>query len=114
MQAATGVTSIMVLAAAASVSERKRLEEVASHLAAIVESSYDSIIGKNMDGIIISWNKGAERMYGYTAEEAIGRPISMLIPPSKGEEISRILTKVKREEVVSHYETARIRKKTAP
>src|SRR5260370_1996330 len=110
VQAATGVTSVMALAVAASVSERKRLEEVASHLAAIVESSYDAIVGKTMDGIIVSWNKSAEQMYGYTAGEAIGRPVSMLAPPNLPEEIPRILARVKGDEVINDYETLRQRK----
>ena len=57
-----------------------------SHLAAIIESSDDAIISKTLDGIITSWNPGAEKMFGYAAEEAIGRPISIIFPPDKGEE----------------------------
>jgi len=110
VQAATGVTSVMALAVAASVSERKRLEQEASHLAAIVESSYDAIVGKTVDGIIVSWNKGAEQMYGYAAGDAIGRPISILVPENLPDEIPRILARVKSDEVIHHYETVRQRK----
>ncbi len=100
---------MMALAVAASVSERKRLEQEASHLAAIVESSYDAIVGKTVDGIIVSWNKGAEQMYGYAAGDAIGRPISILVPENLPDEIPRILARVKSDEVIHHYETVRQR-----
>ena len=63
------------------ITERKRAEDLASHLAAIVETSDDAIIGKSLDGSIVSWNSGAERLYGYTAEEVIGRPVALLVPP---------------------------------
>ena len=110
VQAATGITSVMVLAIAASVSERKRLEEVASHLAAIVKSSYDAIIGSTVEGIIVSWNKGAEHMYGYAAEEAIGRPMSMLAPPSLNNEMPQIVARAKVDETIHHFETVLRRK----
>src|ERR1019366_2447014 len=105
VQAATGITSVMVLAIAASVSERKRLEGVASHLAAIVESSYDPIIGSTVEGIIVSWNKGAERVYGYTAEEAIGRSMSMLAPPSLNDGKPQIVERAELDEAIHHFET---------
>src|SRR5262249_37518661 len=63
------------------ISERRRAERTRSRLAAIVESSDDAIIGKDMDGIIRSWNRGAERLYNYTSEEVVGKPVSLLIPP---------------------------------
>jgi PAS domain S-box-containing protein len=80
------------------------------YLAAIVDSSDDAIIGKTLDGTIISWNKGAERIYGYTAEEVIGRPISVLIPPDRPDELPSILARLARGERIEHYRTKRARK----
>src|SRR6266550_2075400 len=80
--------------------------EITSHfLAAIVESSDDAIISKNLNGIIISWNKGAERIFGYTAEEAIGQSITILIPPENTDEEPTILEKIRQGLRVDHYET---------
>src|SRR5436190_14672881 len=76
-------------------------------LAAIVESSEDGIISKDLNGIIRSWNKGAERIFGYTAEEVIGKPISMLAVPERIEEIPNILARIQRGERIDHYETKR-------
>ena len=73
----------------------------------IIENSDDAIITKNLDGIITSWNKSAERLFGYTAEEAIGKPITMLIPPEQYDEESAILARIGRREQVHHYETVR-------
>ena len=81
-----------------------------SYLAAIVESSDDAIIGKDLDGIITSWNRGAERIYGYTATEMIGRSITLLTVPGQGEEIEVILTRIKNGERIEHYETKRRRR----
>ena len=81
-----------------------------SYLAAIVESSDDAIIGKDLDGIITSWNRGAERIYGYTATEMIGRSITLLTVPGPGEEIEVILTRIKNGERIEHYETKRRRR----
>ena len=86
------------------------LEEQARWLAAIVESSDDAIISKSLDGIIASWNKGAERIFGYLAEEVIGKPISILIPPDRHDEESVILECLRRGERVEPYETVRRRK----
>src|SRR6266404_2873140 len=72
-------------------------------LAAIVESSDDAIISKSLDGIITSWNAGAERLFGYTAEEAIGQPISILIPPERLDEEPNILRRVRQGERIDHY-----------
>jgi PAS domain S-box-containing protein len=80
------------------------------HLAAIVESSNDAIISKNLDGIILSWNKSAERFYGYTAEEIIGKPVSILVPPDRPDELAQILQRLGRGERIEHFETVRIRK----
>jgi len=80
------------------------------HFAAIVESSDDAIITKDRDAVITSWNPAAERMYGYSAEEAIGTPISILIPPDRAGEERRILDQVLKGERVDHYETERVAK----
>jgi PAS domain S-box-containing protein len=79
-------------------------------LAAIVESSDDAILSKDLDGTIRSWNAGAERLYGYSRDEAIGRPITMLAPPHLKDEISRIIEQIRRGERVDHFETLRRRK----
>jgi PAS domain S-box-containing protein len=92
------------------ITERKRAEEVRSHLAAIVESSDDAIIGKTLDGVVVSWNPGAERIYGYKAEEMVGLPISLLVPQDRPDEITHILERLRRGESLSHFETTRIRK----
>ena len=79
-------------------------------LAAIVESSDDAIIGKRLDGTIVSWNKAAERLFGYRPEEAIGRSISMIVPPNSPNEFPRVLEKLSRGQHIHPYETARVRK----
>jgi len=89
---------------------RSRADELAYYLASIVESSDDAIISIDLDGIITSWNKGAERVYGYTAEETIGAPVVMLIPSNRQDEEPAILERIKRGERVDHYETVRQRK----
>jgi len=91
-------------------SERKQVRAATSQLASIVESADDAIIGMTLDGIILSWNQSAERIFGYSAEEVKGRPISILIPPERSDEVPRILERVKRGERVEHYETVRRRK----
>src|SRR6266849_6182888 len=88
-------------------SERKQVRAATSQLASIVESADDAIIGMTLDGIILSWNQSAERIFGYSAEEVKGRPISILIPPEHSDEVPRILERVKRGERVEHYETVR-------
>ena len=92
------------------VDERERVEMAALRLAAIVESSDDAIIGKTLEGIIVDWNRGAERLYGYTAAEVIGRPISLLIPLDRPDELPSIMAQLKRGERIDHYETERITK----
>jgi len=79
-------------------------------LASIVEFSDDAIVSKNLDGIITSWNKGAERVFGYTAEEAIGQPITIVIPQARHDEEREILTRIRRGEHIDHFETIRLRK----
>ena len=99
-----------ILAIWRDISDRKRAGEMRSLLASIVESSEDAIIGKNLDGTIVSWNAGAERIYGYSAKEAIGKPISILIPPDKFNEMPQILENIRRGAKVDRYETLRLRK----
>ncbi len=92
------------------ISERKRADRYAKRLAAIVESSDDAIISKSLDGIIETWNEGAERIFGYKANEVIGKPITILIPEDRQDEEPGILARVRRGERVEHYETVRRRK----
>ncbi len=99
-----------VFAAARDITEQQRTEAERSILAAIVESSDDAIIGKSLDGIILSWNAGAEKIYGYSASEAIGRSISMLVPHDQVDDLDYILDRIKRGESIFHYETLRMPK----
>jgi PAS domain S-box-containing protein len=92
------------------ITERKRAERANSLLAAIVGSSDDSIVSKNLDGIITSWNKGAERLFGHSAEEAVGKPVTFIIPADRWDEEATILEQLKRGERVEHFETVRIHK----
>lgn len=89
------------------ITDRKRAEDVRQQLAAIVESSDDAIISKNLSGIISSWNKGAERLFGYTAQEAVGQSILMLIPPDRHDEEKTIIDRIRSGDRVEHYETLR-------
>jgi PAS domain S-box-containing protein len=102
------VTSILEITR--DVTERKRAEVELRRAAAIVENSDDAIISKDLEGTILSWNPGAERLYGYTAAEAIGQPVTMLIPPDRPDEEPRILEQIRRGNPVDHYETVRQRK----
>jgi PAS domain S-box-containing protein len=92
------------------ITERKRAEEARSRLASIVESSDDAIISKNLDGIIVSWNRGAEQIFGFREAEALGQPITILIPPELREEEKAILQKARAGENVERYETLRATK----
>jgi PAS domain S-box-containing protein len=92
------------------ITERKRAEEVTQRLASIVDSSDDAIISKDLDGIITSWNKGAERIFGYMPEEIIGKSIKVLIPLEHQDEENTILERIRRDQRVEHYETIRRRK----
>jgi hypothetical protein len=89
------------------VSEQKKTSELQNRLAAIIESSDDAIISKDLDGIIRSWNRGAERIFGYTAEETIGKHISILAAPDRVDEIPDIIGRLKKGERVDHYQTKR-------
>ena len=120
---------MIVLSAIRDISDRKRIEEELrraheeldrrkgrelrdsqNRLALIVDSSQDAIIGKNLDGIVTHWNKGAEQMYGYAAQEMIGRPITALCPKDRVDEIPGILDKIRRGERVEYFESVRITK----
>src|SRR5262249_51129190 len=114
-----GVACLFALAAAwfignrhvvAYVGAHARAEEARLQLASIVESSEDAIIGKSLDGTITSWNDGAEVMYGYTAGELKGHPITILNPPDRPNEIPQLLEIVKQGKGINRYETERIRK----
>ncbi len=90
--------------------DRVHAEEVAQHLASIVESSDDAIVSKDLNGIITSWNSGAARLFGYTDDEVIGKSVTILIPPERHNEEPDILARIQRGERVDHYETFRRRK----
>jgi PAS domain S-box-containing protein len=120
---------LLVLCAIRDTSDRKRIEadlrraneeletrtaqqlgDYRARLASIVDSSEDAILSKDLNGTITSWNKGAERIYGYTAAEAIGKPISLLTPRDRTDEVSTILEKIRRGESLEHYQTVRVTK----
>src|SRR5690606_16944544 len=92
------------------ISSHKHSERDARRLAAIVESSEDAILAKDLDGTIMTWNAGAERLFGYTEDEAVGRPVTILLPEERLEEEPEILQRIRRGERVAHYETVRRRK----
>jgi PAS domain S-box-containing protein len=100
----------LLLSVVHDISDRLQAEEVRSRLAAIVEASDDAIVGKTLDGVITNWNRGAELLYGYDAEEIIGRPISLLAPPGREDEIPAILARLRRGERIERFETLRRRK----
>jgi PAS domain S-box-containing protein len=104
----TGAKTILL--AIEDITERRKLEEAHNNLAAIVESADDAIIGKDLAGIIVSWNRGAEIAYGYNAKEVIGKSISLLIPPGHPKEYKELLTKRSSGELIKNYETQRMRK----
>jgi PAS domain S-box-containing protein len=92
------------------ITEARRAVDARLRLAAIVESSDDAIIGQNLAGTITSWNKGAERLFGYTAEEAIGQPLAMLAPSDHPDELPSIMDQILTGQYIEHYETVRMRK----
>ena len=100
----------LVASAIRDITARKQAEEDASHYAAVVESSHDAIVGKDLDGIITSWNGGAERLYGYRSGEARGKSISILVPAGHDDELPELLIRARAGERVDDYETVRVRK----
>ncbi len=106
----TAINSDRCYINARDVTRNREEEETAAWLAAMVASSEDAIITKSLDGIVLSWNAGAERIYGYTAEEMVGQPITRLAPAGRKDEVSELLALVSRGEAVTHRETVRIRK----
>jgi PAS domain S-box-containing protein len=98
------------MAIRADITERKRAEEAREHLAAVVDSSDDAVVSKTLDGTIKTWNRGAERVFGYSPSEAVGKPMLMLIPPERANEESDILARIRRGEGIEHFETIRVRK----
>lgn len=101
----TGAVNMLV-----DISGRQEAELAAQRLAAIVESSDDAILSKDLNGIITSWNQGAQRLYGYAGHEVLGKPVTILIPKDRQDEEPRILARIRRGERIDHYETMRRRK----
>jgi PAS domain S-box-containing protein len=101
---------LLVITSAHELTNRKRAFEDAQRMTAIVANSQEAIIGQTLNGIVTSWNPGAERMYGYSSQEIIGKSIQMLSPKDRTEEIDSILAKIKTGQPVEHFETMRIRK----
>jgi PAS domain S-box-containing protein len=110
LQAFLMTLTIVTIPLAAVVREHERSEAALAHTAAIVASSDDAILAKTLDGVITSWNEGAERLYGYPAAETIGRPISLIIPRELGHELPEILDRLGRGERIEHFETTRVAK----
>ena len=110
LQGFTAVTTVMAMVLAAAVAESRRGGAARSRLASLVESSHDAIIGTALDGTILSWNSGATSLYGYTAEEAIGRSVSILAPPQRPDEVPGIHERIRRGEQVEAFETLRMTK----
>ena len=91
------------------ITERRRIERSREELASIVDYSDDAIIGKSLEGLIVNWNKGAERLYGYSADEVLGKPIAILLPPGHADQLSEIMSRLHRGEIINE-ETVRRRK----
>jgi PAS domain S-box-containing protein len=103
--ATVGAVNVLI-----DITDRQEAERAMAKLAAIVTSSQDAIVSKNLQGIVTSWNRAAERLFGYTEEEMIGQSVTCLIPPDRYEEEARILQRLGRKEPIDHYETIRRRK----
>src|SRR5215831_15279980 len=99
-----------MIGCSADLTERKQAEDAIGQLAAIVESSDEAIYSNDLNDVIMSWNKGAEKLFGYAAEEVMGKSIMIVIPPDRADEETRVLERVRRGEKIDHYETVRRRK----
>src|SRR5438046_6422459 len=108
LQTFMGTMAIVALLLAAIVKTHGETEAALARVAAIAESSDDAIIGKTLDGIIATWNRGAERLYGYPAHEVVGRPISVIVPPELRDGLPALLARLARGERMDHYETVRV------
>jgi two-component system cell cycle sensor histidine kinase/response regulator CckA len=108
LSAIDGGDDLSAIAAIRDISERRDADRARAYLAAIVDSSDDAIIGKDLDGTIVSWNHGAERLYGYRADEVIGRHVALLIPADRADETDRLLAQVGAGHVVEYDETIRV------
>ncbi|MEO7859242.1 MAG: PAS domain S-box protein [Nitrospirales bacterium] len=100
----------MILLTFRDVSDRKQEEQARAHLAALVDSSDDAIISKDLQGIVTTWNRGAERLFGYTAREMLGSPVARLIHSDRNDEEPDILDRIRNGKTIDHYETVRCRK----
>src|SRR6185295_12930844 len=94
--------------------DTRALEQQALRLAAIVNSSEDAIVSKDLNGIVQTWNRAAEKMFGYSAEEIIGRPIRLIIPADRQSEEDKVLATIREGRAVEHFETVRQRKDGSP
>jgi len=103
-------SSPLVLAMVEDITDKKKAEEALFRHAAVIESSEDAIASGTLDGIIVSWNTGAQKIYGYTEAEAVGKPISMLVPPELPDEENKILETLKAGDRIAHFETVRVTK----
>jgi PAS domain S-box-containing protein len=106
----SGGKAVRVSGIVQDITERKQIEVAAARLAAIVEFSTDAIVGKDLSGVVTSWNAGAERIFGYSAREMVGQPITRLIPTERQHEETEILQRIRRGENVPHFDTVRLRK----
>ena len=102
--------SPLVLAMVEDITDKKKAEDARFRYAAVIESSDDAIASGTLDGIIVSWNAGAQKIYGYTEAEALGKPISMLVPPELPDEENKILETLKSGDRIEHFETVRVSK----
>jgi PAS domain S-box-containing protein len=103
-------TVVGVSETARDVTEQRRAYEAAQRLAAIVQNCEDAIIGRDLDGIITSWNPAAEQMYGYSSQEIVGKPIDLFVPEDQAHETDTILSRIKAGKHVEQLETQRVRK----
>ncbi len=110
LQVFIGILTVTGLVLAAALYERQQAEEARLHLAFIVENSDEAIIGKSLEGIITSWNKGARRLYGYAQQEIVGKSVDILVPAQKKEELAGILRQIKQGHKIEQLETLRLNK----